>query len=530
MNLLYKILNSLEITDIVKIFSLTICFYIFRFYYKYFTRVNPLPGPLPIPLLGTFEIFRANKDNDAWFSKLTKKYGQNGIFELNLIGNRQIIITRAEYVNKFITPLSEDNHKTHFMRIPKNEFLDMLDLCKGTTLNHNYNSWKFNRQIFSRAIRTACYSDETIEKVNNIFEEMMDYWMNLRKPDENFANVDAAAWMPRFINDSISAITTGNRTFAIKNYYHKLKTNEVTKEIMESEHFIDCLNSFNKDGHMIFIPKFLRPFPLINGRVNKFVHMFDDIYKRLVEMIRKRRKEVEKLVNSSNFDQSQLKNDLLTSMIVANTPYETTPQQNVDPSLLRPMTDDEIRGIMFDAFMAGTDSTTNTFCFVLYYISHHPHVKKKLLEEIETVFKDDPYRAVTIKDLNKFKYCEAIIKETSRIRTPVSLNSRYLEQPEEIAGYKWPSDILFVMYTRGINNNPLYWKDPEKFDPERFYDPSAVENQHKFAFSMFGGGVRNCLGKNLAMMELKIFLVLLYRKFNVELVDMKAPLNVETST
>ncbi|CAG8846702.1 4148_t:CDS:2, partial [Racocetra persica] len=160
--------------------------------------------------------------------------------------------------------------------------------------------------------------------------------------------------------------------------------------------------------------------------------------------IRKRREEVEKLVNNSNFDPSQLKNDLLTSMIVANTPYETTPQKNVDPSLLRPMTDDEIRGIMFEVFVAGTDPGSNTFCFVLYYISHHPHVKKKLLEEIETVFKDDPYRAVTMNDLNKLRYCEAIIKETSRIRPAISMISRYLNQPEEIAGYKWPSDHLFI--------------------------------------------------------------------------------------
>ncbi|CAG8849249.1 27095_t:CDS:1, partial [Racocetra persica] len=154
----------------------------------------------------------------------------------------------------------------------------------------------------------------------------------------------------------------------------------------------------------------------------------------------------------------------------------------------------------------------------------------KLLEEIETVFEDDPYRAVTMEDLNKLRYCEAIIKETSRIRPAVPMVSRYLDQPEEIAGYNWPSNLFFIMYVRGINNNPLYWKDPEKFNPERFYNTNAVENQHKFAFSMFGGGLRMCLGKNLAMMKLKILLVLLYRKFNVELVDMKAPLDIKTST
>ncbi|CAG8737904.1 13392_t:CDS:2, partial [Gigaspora rosea] len=65
----------------------------------------------------------------------------------------------------------------------------------------------------------------------------------------------------------------------------------------------------------------------------------------------KRRKEIEKMVNSSNFNKNQLGNDLLTSMIIANTPYELHSQINVDSSLSRPMTDDEILGVLFESFM-----------------------------------------------------------------------------------------------------------------------------------------------------------------------------------
>ncbi|CAG8643023.1 5458_t:CDS:2 [Cetraspora pellucida] len=480
-----------------------------QFYYKYFTRVNPLPGPIPIPLIGTFEIFRARIDIDAWFFKLTKKYGQNGIFELNISGNRQIVITRAEYVDKFMSSAKE-NLKKNLNRTPNNGLIKLFDLdCKGVALNYDYNSWKFNRQIFSHAFKIACYSDETVKIINNLFEEMIDYWINLRNPNENSAIIDAAAWMLRYTNDFISIITTGNRTFAIKNYHHKLKTNEVTKEVMESEKFIEYISNFLGDNQIIFIQKHLRLLPFVNGRVNKMANILNYINKKLQEGIRKRRKEVGILINNSNFDPSQLKNDLLTSMIIANTPYETKPQKNVDPSLLRPMTDDEIRGIVFDSFTGGTES--------------------KLLDEINTVFKDDPNRPIMMEDLNKLNYCEAIIKETSRIRPAVTMTSRYYDKPDEIAGYKWPADSFLIMYIRGINTNPLYWKDPEKFIPERFYDSSEIENRHKFAFPMFGGGFRSCLGRKLAMIEIKILVASLYRKFDVELVDMEAPLNVSTS-
>ncbi|KAF0555489.1 cytochrome P450 [Gigaspora margarita] len=532
MNFLYTILINTKPSDIFQITFLTICFYILHFYYLHFTRTNPLPGPMPIPLIGTFEIFRAHIDIDAWFYKLTQKYGQNGVFELNLIGNRQIVITRAEYVNKFMTPASDqENHMKHLMRTANNGLLDLFDLdCKGVGLNHNYNFWKFNRQIFYQAIKTACYAEETCKLINNLYEEMINYWINLKKSNDDSVVVDAAAWMRRFTNDFISVVATSERTFAIKHYYQILNNEKITQEILDSEDFVECISNFFEDNQMIFIPKVLRKFPLIRGRVHKMMDTCDYLYKRLVQRIRRRRKEVEKLVNASNFDTSQLKNDLLTSMVVANTPYETTPQKNVDPSLLRPMTDDEIRGIMFDAFAAGTDTTANTFCFVLYYITHHPEVKKKLLEELRTVFKDDLTRPVTMDDLNKLRYCEAIINETSRIRPTVSMVSRYGNQADEVAGYKWPADILFIMYVRGINNNSLYWKDPEKFNPDRFYDPQEIEKQHKFGFTMFGGGLRMCLGRNLAMIEMKILLASLYRKFDVELVDMKAPLNIRTST
>src|SRR6266511_2330764 len=143
----------------------------------------------------------------------------------------------------------------------------------------------------------------------------------------------------------------------------------------------------------------------------------------------------------------------------------------------------------------------NTFCFVLYYISHHPNVKKKMLEEIESVFRDEPTRRVTISDVEKLKYCEAIIKETSRIQPTASLTSRCIERPIEIAGREWPENTFFLLHTRGINNNPLYWKDPEKFIPERFYESENIENQRKNPYFTFGGGLRSCPGRTMAMLE-----------------------------
>ncbi|CAH1759312.1 2618_t:CDS:2 [Entrophospora sp. SA101] len=523
---LYTSFSDIKLTDIyIALFSI-ISLYIIRFYYKHFTRVNPLPGPIPIPLIGSLAIFK--EDIDDWFHELNKGYGKEGIYEVNIAGNRQIVITRAEHIDKFLV---SSIHSGHLMRTANNGLLDLFDLeNKGVGLNHDFNHWKFNSSMFSQGVMPLSFTPKPSKYANALFEEMSGYWMDLKPKDDVSTVVDIATWMRRFTCDFISLLTTEKQSSTIHYYYRKLKNETPTKEMIESEEFIESINTFVSDNQIMFVPKMIKDLPFIKNRVEKLLANNYMFYGRLKNIVIKRRKELEKNINNDNDYLKTKQLDLLTSLIVVNTPYDTRPQKNVNPALLRPMTDDEIRGVMFDAFVAGTDTTVNTFCFVVYYISHYPEVKKKLFEEIDSVFKDDPTREVTTTDLEKLKYCEAIIKETSRIRPTVSMLSRYSDKPDEIAGYKWPSKTLFIMYVRGINNNPLYWKDPEKFIPERFYDPEQIANQHKNSFLMFGGGPRMCLGRKVAMIELKTLLTLVYRKFDVELVDMKAPLKLVTST
>ncbi|CAJ0850423.1 17871_t:CDS:2, partial [Entrophospora sp. SA101] len=262
---------------------------------------------------------------------------------------------------------------------------------KGVGLNHDFNHWKFNSSMFSQGVMPLSFTPKPSKYANALFEEMSGYWMDLKPKDDVSTVVDIATWM----------------------------------QMIESEEFIESINTFVSDNQIMFVPKMIKDLPFIKNRVEKLLANNYMFYGRLKNIVIKRRKELEKNINNDNDYLKTKQLDLLTSLIVVNTPYDTRPQKNVNPALLRPMTDDEIRGVMFDAFVAGTDTTVNTFCFVVYYISHYPEVKKKLFEEIDSVFKDDPTREVTTTDLEKLKYCEAIIKETSRIRPTVSMLSRY---------------------------------------------------------------------------------------------------------
>src|SRR5438046_524059 len=99
----------------------------------------------------------------------------------------------------------------------------------------------------------------------------------------------------------------------------------------------------------------------------------------------------------------------------------------------------------------------------------------------------------------------------------------------EINENKFKGSTLILINVQGIHMNKLYWKDPENFDPERFLTSTNDNNNNnnkikKNSFLAFGGGTRICPGRNLAMIELKTLMVLLFGKYNVELVDPSAPL------
>src|ERR1051325_6169566 len=165
--------------------------------------------------------------------------------------------------------------------------------------------------------------------------------------------------------------------------------------------------------------------------------------------------------------------------------------------------------------------------FIVYFVSHNPDVKKKMLEEIDRVFQGDKTRPITENDFHSLKYCEAIIKEVDRIHPVANMLARYSQEPDEVAGYKWPAGTMFQMNAVTIHKHKGDWEDPEKFNPDRWlvegFEPK------KYSFVMFGGGLRVCPGRKLAMIELVCLMALLYRRYEIDLVDMEAPLKTKST-
>jgi cytochrome P450 len=161
-------------------------------------------------------------------------------------------------------------------------------------------------------------------------------------------------------------------------------------------------------------------------------------------------------------------------------------------------------------------------------------VKQRFLQELDAVFGKDLTKRVTSKDIDELQYCDAVIKEVYRLSPVAFAMGRVNIESDNIGGYNWPKATSFHMLFSALMKREDYWTDPEKFDPDRFYkmeqdDKYLLEKQHvKNSFLMWGGGSRICPGRKLAMIELKCLLALIYRKYDVELVDINAPLKYKS--
>jgi len=66
-----------------------------------------------------------------------------------------------------------------------------------------------------------------------------------------------------------------------------------------------------------------------------------------------------------------------------------------------------------------------------------------------------------------------------------------------------------------MNHNPKYFKDPEKFIPERFDNVSNAEKQNPYAYVPFSAGPRNCIGQKFAMLEIKTTISKILRHYEL---------------
>jgi hypothetical protein len=350
------IISSFGIFDIFYLLLTFIIIYVTHYYYRYFTRLNPLPGPFPLPFLGNVHQ-KIGFELSDWMKLMHKKYGD--MFEINFVGQRSIVLCRTEFIENMNVPTTKTKYPFRF-HITEG-LMEYGYIGTGLVNNNDHKSWKYNRQFFSQAMMSPSFNQQSIERTNELWNEMESYWNKLGEDYE----LDLIKWILRFANEIIYIISTGKKNNAVTSYYYSLipenNLNEKEKEeIRESENFVHSIEILiNGMIYFVIFNKFMRHYvPFIRGKIKGLLRNRDYLFERISNIIKERKIEIE----NTPLDQP-LRHDMLTSFITANTSRDINSTKHGDIDLLRPMTDKEIFGNIFDAIGGGTDTVSEKVSF-----------------------------------------------------------------------------------------------------------------------------------------------------------------------
>uniref|UniRef100_A0A7N8Y5Z1 Cytochrome P450 26B1 n=1 Tax=Mastacembelus armatus TaxID=205130 RepID=A0A7N8Y5Z1_9TELE len=116
-----------------------------------------------------------------------------------------------------------------------------------------------------------------------------------------------------------------------------------------------------------------------------------------------------------------------------------------------------------------------------------------------------PY--LSLDKLSQLHYMDCVVKEVLRYLPPVSGGYRTALQTFELDGYQIPKGWSVMYSIRDTHETAAVFQSPELFDPDRFGLDRDESRASRFSYVPFGGGVRRCIGKELAQIILKTLAV-----------------------
>ncbi|KAK0192825.1 cytochrome P450 monooxygenase [Armillaria mellea] len=188
----------------------------------------------------------------------------------------------------------------------------------------------------------------------------------------------------------------------------------------------------------------------------------------------------------------------------------------------KPMGREELTAEALTLLIAGSDTTSNSTCAIIYYLARNPHIQAKLHKELDEQLNDSVSTADEVKNL---PYLDACINEGLRLHSTSALGLPRIvpEGGMTVHGHHFPEGAILSVPSYTIHRDPEVWGDEiEEYRPERWFERDNALIQK--TFNPFSLGPRACVGRNLASLELQIIVSSILRRFDFVLEDPAAEL------
>ncbi|CAI0455996.1 unnamed protein product [Linum tenue] len=183
----------------------------------------------------------------------------------------------------------------------------------------------------------------------------------------------------------------------------------------------------------------------------------------------------------------------------------------------------EIKAVILDMFLAGSDTWTITVEWAMSELMKHPRVMEKAQREVRKVFNGKG-------SIDRLQYLQLVLKETLRLHPPGPLAiPRESKETVMVNGYKILAKTRVFVNLWAINRDPHHWTQPEVFEPERFLNSSVDFRGTDFHYLPFGAGRRMCPGMHYGLALAYLSLANLIYHFDWKLPHQMKPEDLDMS-
>ncbi|KAI0198880.1 bifunctional P-450:NADPH-P450 reductase [Astrocystis sublimbata] len=430
------------------------------------STVTPVPSPPGFPIVGNATQIDPRAQNRS-FAEFADKYGE--IYRLNLPGNRTAIICSSY---RLIDELCDEKR---FTKIPNGALEEIRHgVHDGLfTARPGEENWGIAHRVLMPAFGPI--------SIRGMFEEMHDIATQMALKFARYGSstpIPASDDFTRLALDTLALCSMG---FRFNSFYTK-----------DMHPFVEAMAEF-------LVESGKRPSRVLPS----FFYRADDAkFWEDIETMRSTAQEVLDARKTNPIDRK----DLLNAML-----------NGVDPKTGKHMSDSSIIDNLITFLIAGHETTSGTLSFAFYLLLKNPHAYQKIQKEVDEVLGKGP---ITVEHMAKLPYITAVLRETLRLQSPISIYGVVSNEDQLLAGrYPVWKDEPINLFLARAHVDPVIWgDDAHDFKPERMLD-EEFNKLPKNAWKPFGNGARACIGRPFAMQEAILAMAMLFQNFNFVLHD-----------
>ncbi|KAJ2940122.1 hypothetical protein O0L34_g14160 [Tuta absoluta] len=432
-----------------------------------------IPSPPSLPILGHMHHFLPGQmlsDFKTMNKKLNEQYGP--IVRIHQPFRKPMLMLYDPEASAYI--LRAENWSP---RRPGFESIEYYrkkhkitsEQCTGLLTDHG-DSWRKFRTTVNPVMMHTKTVRQYSAQLEGVAKEMVARMRSIRDENEDKLNKNFSSEMNLWALESIGCVALGGRLNCLS---QALPDNSPEKKLIQN-----VSDVFHIANDLDFKPSLWKLLPTRKfKRAMKLYEQQEELAKHFILKARK------------DYDSRNKKNN---------------EEKGVLEKLLE--IDESIAIIMAsDMLFAGVDTAANTMTATLYLLAKHQDKQENLRHAIAN---------------GDQKYLKACYKESLRLMPVISGNMRETtKEYNNILGYKIPKGIFVVFSHQHMSMQDEQFPKSKEYIPERWLENSPLyykKNAHPFTFSPFGFGVRMCIGRRIAELEIEVFLREVIKNFKVE--------------